>query len=318
MASAVLVERSRHALGSLLQNPAPRGLHHTPPTETPKHLDRALMPFTSRTKYDLRSLVDSRPTARPKTLRPASPGRPLQPKMLRPASPDRPSRPKTLRSVSPARPMHPKWSRLPVPPDLRARRRSNLLVPTDVRTSSRSRLPFPTGLRARRRSDPPFAAGVCLSSRSNPSVPPDLRARRRSGPLVPTGRSARRRSSLPVATDCHARRRSSLPLADDPPMKFRDPPACEATGSDLHRSYQLRLCSAFRLSQPLDALLRPQPFRPCFMPVTLMGFTPSEVCSPPVAGPASPRARPKASACHDEPSPSCRFDGCSRRRPEGR
>jgi hypothetical protein len=212
----------------------------------------------------------------------------------------------------------PKRSRLPFPADCRARRRSSLLVPIDVCTSSCSRLPFPIGHCVRRRSGPPFAADVCLSSRSNPSVPPDLRARRRSGPLVPTGRPARRRSSLPVTTDCHARRRSSLPLADDPPMRFDDPPAFEATGSDLHRSYQLRLCSAFRLSQPLDALLRPQPFRLCFMPVTLMGFTPSEVCSPPVAGPASPRARPKASACHDEPSPSCRFGGCSRRRPEGR
>jgi hypothetical protein len=33
-----------------------------------------------------------------------------------------------------------------------------------------------------------------------------------------------------------------------------------------------RLCSAFRFSQPLDALLRLQPLRPCFMPVAPMGF----------------------------------------------
>jgi len=31
------------------------------------------------------------------------------------------------------------------------------------------------------------------------------------------------------------------------------------TGSDLHRVYLTRLCSAFGLSRPLDALLRPQP-----------------------------------------------------------
>jgi hypothetical protein len=33
-----------------------------------------------------------------------------------------------------------------------------------------------------------------------------------------------------------------------------------------------RLCSAFRFSQPLDALLRLSPLRPCFVPVTSMGL----------------------------------------------
>jgi hypothetical protein len=33
-----------------------------------------------------------------------------------------------------------------------------------------------------------------------------------------------------------------------------------------------RLCGAFRLSQPLDALLRSQPLRPCLMPVAPLGF----------------------------------------------
>ena len=50
------------------------------------------------------------------------------------------------------------------------------------------------------------------------------------------------------------------------------PTAFSEAGSDLHRVCLTRLCSAFRLSQPLDALLRPQPFRPCFMPVTPLGF----------------------------------------------
>jgi hypothetical protein len=45
-----------------------------------------------------------------------------------------------------------------------------------------------------------------------------------------------------------------------------------AAGSDQHRVYLTRLCSAFRFSQPLDALLRLQPLRPCFMPVAPMGF----------------------------------------------
>jgi hypothetical protein len=33
-----------------------------------------------------------------------------------------------------------------------------------------------------------------------------------------------------------------------------------------------RLRSAFRFSQPLDALLHPSPLRPCFVPVTSMGL----------------------------------------------
>jgi hypothetical protein len=36
--------------------------------------------------------------------------------------------------------------------------------------------------------------------------------------------------------------------------------------------FQPRLRSAYRLSQPLDALLRPKPLRPCFVPVTSMGL----------------------------------------------
>jgi hypothetical protein len=36
--------------------------------------------------------------------------------------------------------------------------------------------------------------------------------------------------------------------------------------------FQPRLCGAFRLSRPLDASFRSQPLRPCFMPVTPLGF----------------------------------------------
>jgi hypothetical protein len=43
-------------------------------------------------------------------------------------------------------------------------------------------------------------------------------------------------------------------------------------GSDLHRTCLVRLCCAFRFSQPPDALIPPAPFRLCFMPVTSMGF----------------------------------------------
>jgi hypothetical protein len=50
------------------------------------------------------------------------------------------------------------------------------------------------------------------------------------------------------------------------------PTTLAAAGSDLHRVCLTRLRSAYRFSQPLDALLRPQPPRPCFMPVTPLGF----------------------------------------------
>lgn len=63
-------------------------------------------------------------------------------------------------------------------------------------------------------------------------------------------------------------------------MGFGIPSAYEATGSDLHRAYRARLCCVFRLSQPPDAFLLPEPSRLCFAPLTLMGFHPSEVFPP--------------------------------------
>jgi hypothetical protein len=119
-----------------------------------------------------------------------------------------------------------------------------------------------------------------------------------------------------IATTPRVRRHSSQPLADDPPMRFSDPPAHEVTGSDQRRSYQLQLCGAFRLSQPLDAFLHPKPFRPCFMPVTLMGFSPSEGF--PRRKPGWAQAQLQAATLHDHPFPSCRFrDSRECRHPEG-
>lgn len=114
-----------------------------------------------------------------------------------------------------------------------------------------------------------------LATRSS-SATPDLRAEalRPSSRAVCLAYEARLPIACRLPTNPRARRRSRSPLVDGPPMRLCGPPAYEATGSDQHRSIQLRLCSVFRLSQSLDALLRPKPFRPCFMPVTLMGFTP--------------------------------------------
>jgi hypothetical protein len=57
-----------------------------------------------------------------------------------------------------------------------------------------------------------------------------------------------------------------------PSMGFGCPTTLAEAGSDLHQACLTWLCCAFRLSQPLDALFHPQPLRPCFMPVTPLGF----------------------------------------------
>jgi hypothetical protein len=58
-----------------------------------------------------------------------------------------------------------------------------------------------------------------------------------------------------------------------PLLGFFSPTALEVSGSDLCRGCLPRLRCAFRLSQPLDAFFPPIPFRLCFTPVTLLGFT---------------------------------------------
>ena len=60
-------------------------------------------------------------------------------------------------------------------------------------------------------------------------------------------------------------------------MGFCYPSTHKETDSYQHRSYLDRLCYAFRFSQPLDVLLRPNPFPLCFMRVAPMGLRPSKV-----------------------------------------
>jgi hypothetical protein len=79
-------------------------------------------------------------------------------------------------------------------------------------------------------------------------------------------------------------------------MGFCGPPTLAATSSDLHRDYLTRLCCALRFSQPLDASFRSKPSRPCFMPVTPLGF--------------GLQRFPPAGSRHDlidRDCPSCRF-----------
>jgi hypothetical protein len=69
------------------------------------------------------------------------------------------------------------------------------------------------------------------------------------------------------------------------------PTTLAEAGSDPHRAFLTRLCCAFRFSQPLDALFRPQPLRPCFMPVAPLGFR-FQRFSLPGSGSASRRSLP--------------------------
>jgi hypothetical protein len=72
---------------------------------------------------------------------------------------------------------------------------------------------------------------------------------------------------------------------------------------DRPRVLPSRVCSAFRISHPLDGFLPPLPFRPCFVPVTLMGLLPFR---------AFPSRRSRYAS--RRPLPSCRFRYSRRRR----
>ena len=61
-------------------------------------------------------------------------------------------------------------------------------------------------------------------------------------------------------------------VANSPSLRSSCPTTLEAWRSDLHRACLTRLCCAFSLSQNLGALFRSMPFRPCFVPVTPLGF----------------------------------------------
>jgi hypothetical protein len=76
-----------------------------------------------------------------------------------------------------------------------------------------------------------------------------------------------------------ARSRSSFTI-ETPSHGVACPTTLAETGSDLHRAYRTRLCCAFRLPRPLDALFRLQPLRPYFMSETPLGFDFQRVSPP--------------------------------------
>jgi len=100
-------------------------------------------------------------------------------------------------------------------------------------------------------------------------------------PLMPLSHVQR------LPTSC-ARLRSSTAndegVARAPPLGFQCPTTHEARRSYQRRAYLTRLCCACRFSQPLDALFRSTPFRPCFVPVTPLGFERFQRVSPTGSG----------------------------------
>jgi len=61
-----------------------------------------------------------------------------------------------------------------------------------------------------------------------------------------------------------------------PLIGFLFPSAYLTSGSLLALSLPSSVCSTYRFSQPYSGLLRPDAYRPYFMPNPLMGFSPSE------------------------------------------
>jgi hypothetical protein len=119
----------------------------------------------------------------------------------------------------------------------------------------------------------------CFSSRMHPEVFPacprsDFR-QKISSPLM-TFRSTRTFYPTHAASFANTLL-PECPFNETDSHEVLFPFSALAPGSDQHRIFLFRLCYALRLSQPLSVSFRPAPFRPCFMPVTLLGFFPSEV-----------------------------------------
>lgn len=102
-----------------------------------------------------------------------------------------------------------------------------------------------------------------------------------------------------------------------PPVSSADsrevfsPTALEIGDStNIRRGYLARLRSAPRFSQPLSAFFFPKPWRPCFMPLTLLGFSPSEPSSLPESGaPLGVRSPPVVAFVARPPTAAASRDG---------
>jgi hypothetical protein len=92
----------------------------------------------------------------------------------------------------------------------------------------------------------------------------------RHHPLMPLPRrSENDPSRIPTAS---RNRKRHVPLEDCLPWGSSTLRRSQKQAATKHRNYLNRLCCAFRLPRPPDALFRLNPFPPCFMRVTPMGF----------------------------------------------
>jgi hypothetical protein len=120
--------------------------------------------------------------------------------------------------------------------------------------------------------------------------------------------SRREASSRPVDLSCpsshvqsvtRAFRRDVHPLSGEAvspsSREVCDPTTLTEADSDLHRACLTRLRGASRVSHPLDASFHPRPLRPCFMPVTPLGFRFQRVSPPGSQPPLDDRAPPAVS-----------------------
>jgi len=106
-------------------------------------------------------------------------------------------------------------------------------------------------------------------------------------------------------------RRCSLPVSSADSREVFSPTALgNGDSTNIRRDYLTRLRSAPRFSQPLSAFFFPKPCRPCFMPVTLLGFSPPEPSSlPESASPLGARSPPDVTSAISPPTATASRDG---------
>jgi len=129
--------------------------------------------------------------------------------------------------------------------------------------------------------------GLNAPASTFPPIRPALRQVRGAGPRGLRPAASRRQTNLaprssptlgftlrvPSESTCHvsaARKRANETRRLFHEVPF--PTTLPEVSSDLHQAYRAWLCCALGLSQTLDALFRSRPLRPCFIPVTPLGF----------------------------------------------
>jgi hypothetical protein len=111
------------------------------------------------------------------------------------------------------------------------------------------------------------SSGSRTRSMSPSSLPPEVRVAPKNDPVHGRSASALRHAlDRPSLASEVTRQRTSLPWGFFP-FDVSTP------SSDQHQAYLTRLCCAFRLSQPHDALIPLETPQPCFMLNPPLGFS---------------------------------------------